>query len=119
MSRRPDWPGRLAALLAAAEARPFDARRWNCALFALATVEAVTGQRPAFRVRPDLAASADSAGFPRAAPLLARSRPETSAARSRATKSGRRRPLAAAPCITETCNLQEAVWSPDRNPCER
>ena len=63
MTRRPDWPGRLAALLSAAEARPFDAQRWNCAAFALAAVEAVTGTRPVVRVRPGLDASADSAGF--------------------------------------------------------
>ncbi len=70
--RHPDWVVRLAALLRAAEGRAFDARRWNCALFALAAVEAVTGQRPAFRALPDLAGSADSAGFPRVAPLRAR-----------------------------------------------
>ena len=70
--RHPDWVVRLAALLRAAERRAFDARRWNCALFALAAVEAVTGQWPAVRVLPDLAASADGAGFPRVAPLLAR-----------------------------------------------
>jgi hypothetical protein len=69
--RHPDWVTRLAELLRAAEARAFDARHWNCALFALAAVEAVTGRRPAFRVLPDLAASADSAGFPRIPPLLA------------------------------------------------
>ena len=72
MTRRPDWPGRLAALLSAAEARPFDARRWNCARFALAAVEAVTGARPAVRVLPSLEASADSAGFPRIPPAFAR-----------------------------------------------
>lgn len=69
--RHPHWVARLAALLRAAETCPFDARRWNCALFALAAVEAVTGERPAVRVLPDLAASADSAGFPRVAPLRA------------------------------------------------
>ena len=63
---------RLAALLSAVETRAFDAHRWNCGRFALAAVEAVTGKRPAFRVLPDLAATADSAGFPREAPLLAR-----------------------------------------------
>ena len=61
MTRRPDWAVRLAALLSAVETRPFDAHRWNCGRFALAAVEAVTGERPAFRVQPDLAASADSA----------------------------------------------------------
>jgi len=72
VTRRPDWPGRLAALLSAAEARPFDARRWNCAGFALAAVEAVTGARPSVRVLPSLEASADSAGFPRIPPAFAR-----------------------------------------------
>lgn len=70
--RRTDWAARLAALLAAAEARPFHARHWNCATFALAAVEAVTGHQPNVRVLPGLAASADSAGFPRIAPAFAR-----------------------------------------------
>ena len=70
--RRKDWAVRLAALLSAAEARPFHARQWNCASFALAAVEAVTGNRPSVTVRPCLAASADSAGFPRIAPAFAR-----------------------------------------------
>ncbi len=72
MTRRPDWPGRLAALLSAAEARPFDAHRWNCGRFALAAVEAVTGSRPRVRILPDLEATADSAGFPRIPPAFAR-----------------------------------------------
>jgi hypothetical protein len=63
---------RLAALLSAVETRAFDTHRWNCGRFALAAVEAVTGERPAFRVLADLAATADSAGFPRIAPLRAR-----------------------------------------------
>jgi hypothetical protein len=70
--RRPDWAVRLAALLSAAEARPFDLRQWNCASFALAAVEAVTGNKPSVKVLPCLAASADSAGFPRIAPAYAR-----------------------------------------------
>ena len=70
--RRVDWAIRLAALLSAAEARPFHARQWNCASFALAAVEAVTGNRPSVTVLPCLAASADSAGFPRVAPAFAR-----------------------------------------------
>lgn len=69
--RHPGWVARLAALLREAEARAFHPRHWNCALFALAAVEAVTGRCPRVRVQPDLAASADSAGFPRVAPLLA------------------------------------------------
>ena len=56
--RHPDWVARLAALLREAEARAFDARHWNCALFALAAVEAVTGHRPRVRVLPSLLASA-------------------------------------------------------------
>lgn len=63
---------RLAALLSAAEARPFDARHWNCASFALAAVEAVTGTRPQVKIHPSLEASADSACFPRIAPAYAR-----------------------------------------------
>jgi hypothetical protein len=70
--RRTDWAVRLAALLSAAEARPFDARQWNCASFALAAVEAVTGNKPSVKVLPSLEASADSAGFPRIAPAYAR-----------------------------------------------
>ena len=70
--RRADWAIRLAAVLSAAEARAFDARQWNCASFALAAVEAVTGHQPSVRVLPCLAASADSAGFPRIAPAYAR-----------------------------------------------
>jgi hypothetical protein len=70
--RRADWAVRLAALLSAAEARAFDARQWNCASFALAAVEAVTGHKPSVKVLPSLEASADSAGFPRIAPAYAR-----------------------------------------------
>jgi hypothetical protein len=70
--RRAGWAVRLAALLSAAEARSFHARHWNCASFALATVEAVTGNKPSVKVLRCLAASADSAGFPRIAPAFAR-----------------------------------------------
>ena len=70
--RRADWAMRLAALLSAAEARAFDTRQWNCASFALAAVEAVTGHKPSVKVLPSLEASADSAGFPRIAPAYAR-----------------------------------------------
>ena len=72
VTRRPDWAGRLAALLSAAEARPLDGKRWNCARFALAAGEAVTGTRPAVRVPLSLKAPADSAGFPRIPPAFAR-----------------------------------------------
>ncbi|MCA3323784.1 MAG: hypothetical protein INF69_08745 [Roseomonas sp.] len=70
--RRTDWAVRLAALLSAAEAHSFHARQWNCASFALAAVEAVTGNKPSVKVLPSLEASADSAGFPRIAPAYAR-----------------------------------------------
>ena len=70
--RRADWAMRLAAVLSAAEARAFDARHWNCASFALAAVEAVTGNKPSVKVLPCLAASADSTGFPRIAQAFAR-----------------------------------------------
>jgi hypothetical protein len=72
VTRRPDWPARLAALLSAVETRPFDAHRWNCGRFALAVVEAVTGSRPQVRILRDLMATADSAAFPRVPPLRAR-----------------------------------------------
>ena len=72
MARLPDWQARLAALLAAVEARPFDAHRWNCGRFALAAVMATTGRRPAWRSWPSLEATADSAGFPRIPPAFAR-----------------------------------------------
>ena len=63
--RLPDWPERLAALMTAAEHRPFDAARWNCGRFAMAAVVACTGQRPSRQHRPSLAAMADTAGYPR------------------------------------------------------
>ena len=63
--RLPDWPERLAALMTAAEHRPFDAARWNCGRFAMAAVVACTGQQPSWRHRPSLDAMADTAGYPR------------------------------------------------------
>ena len=72
MARLPDWHARLAALLSAAETRPFDAHRWNCGRFALASVEACTGARAHIRMQPSLEATADSAGFPRIPPTFAR-----------------------------------------------
>lgn len=72
MARLPDWPARLAALLAAAETRPFDTHRWNCGRFALAAVMATTGRRPAWHSLPTLEATADSAGYPRIPPNFAR-----------------------------------------------
>jgi len=72
MPRRPDWPARLVALLAAAEARPFDAHHWNCGRFALAAIKEITGSEPRIRILPALEATADSAGFPRLPPAFAR-----------------------------------------------
>ena len=72
MARLQDWPARLAALLAAAEMRPFHAHRWNCGRFALAAVRASTGRIPGWRSLPLLEATADSAGFPRIPPAFAR-----------------------------------------------
>ncbi len=65
MTRLPDWPERLAALITAAEHRPFDAARWNCGRLALAAVAACIGQQPAWQHRLSLAEMADTAGFPR------------------------------------------------------
>ncbi len=63
--RLPDWPERLAALITAAEHRPFDATGWNCGRFAVAAVVACTGQRPSWQHRSSLAEMADTAGYPR------------------------------------------------------
>jgi hypothetical protein len=65
VNRLPDWPERLAALITAAEHRPFDAERWNCGRFAMAAVVVCTGQRPSWKHRPSLAEMADTAGYPR------------------------------------------------------
>ena len=70
--RLPDWPERLAALITAAEHRPFDAARWNCGRFALAAVVACMGQRPSWQHRPSLAETADTAGYPRVPVAFAR-----------------------------------------------
>ena len=72
MNRLPDWPERLAALITAAEHRPFDAARWNCGRFALAAVVACTGRRPSWQHRPSLAEMTDTAGFARVAVPFAR-----------------------------------------------
>lgn len=65
MTRLPDWPERLAALITAADRRPFDAARWNCGRFAMAAVVACTGERPSWQHCPTLAEMADTAGYPR------------------------------------------------------
>jgi len=65
LGRLPDCPDRLAALITAAEHRPFNAARWNCGRFAMAAVAACTGQRPSWQHQSSLAEMADTAGFPR------------------------------------------------------
>lgn len=65
MNRLPDWPERLAALITAAEHRPFDGARWNCGRFAMMAVVACTGHRLSWQHRPTLAAIADTASYPR------------------------------------------------------
>lgn len=46
MTRRQDWQRRLEELLTAAEGRAFAWGSWDCAVFAAAVVEAVTGRNP-------------------------------------------------------------------------
>jgi hypothetical protein len=65
VNRLPDWPERLAALITAAEHRPFDDTRWNCGRFAMAAVVACTGRRPSWQHRLSLPEMADTAGYPR------------------------------------------------------
>ena len=43
VERLPDWEPRLVTLLEGAAARPFVLGEWDCALFAAACIEAVTG----------------------------------------------------------------------------
>lgn len=45
-ARLPDWEARLSAFLAANHDRPFAWGSWDCALFACAAVEAMTGEHP-------------------------------------------------------------------------
>jgi hypothetical protein len=72
VTRLPDWPERLAAVITDAEHRPFDAARWNCGRFAMAAVVACTGLRPSWQHRPTLAAMVDTAGYPRVPVAFAR-----------------------------------------------
>jgi hypothetical protein len=72
VTRLPDWPERLAALITAAAHRPFDVARWNCGRFALGAVVACTGQRPSWQHRLTLAEMADTVGYPRLPVAFAR-----------------------------------------------
>jgi hypothetical protein len=68
--RAPDWEQRLRALIRSAERRPFEWGVHDCALFAFAAYEAVTGRA---HVHPETWANAAEAGrLLRAAPLIDR-----------------------------------------------
>jgi hypothetical protein len=51
MTRLKDWPSRLAALVAAARARPFEWGTHDCCLWAADAVQALTGRDPAAKWR--------------------------------------------------------------------
>jgi hypothetical protein len=59
-TRRDGWEARLEDVLRDAVARTFDARRWNCALFALACAEAVRGVPIPYRWLGCLEATVDA-----------------------------------------------------------
>lgn len=61
MGRVADWEQRLTNLLRDASIKEFSAKRWNCALFAHACAEALTGEPIPFRWKGSLEASADAA----------------------------------------------------------
>lgn len=71
MIRAPGWEARLAEQLRQASARPFDAKSWNCARFAHACAEAVSGRSIPFqRKRGGLEVSVDAV-LPRVQPRRA------------------------------------------------
>jgi len=51
LTRKNDWPERLAAVVRAAAARPFEWGRQDCALFACDCIAAMTGADPAAAFR--------------------------------------------------------------------
>lgn len=62
MNQRPEgWEVRLIEVLRGASERPYDARSWNCARFAHAAAEAVSGRPIPFVWKGSLEASADAA----------------------------------------------------------
>jgi hypothetical protein len=63
-TRAPDWESRLSEVLREASLRAFDARTWNCARFAHACAQAVTGRELPYAFRGSLAGSVDEL-FPR------------------------------------------------------
>jgi hypothetical protein len=71
MPRLEGWESRFAAALDQARTRPFDAREWNCALFARACVQAITGREIPARLSRNLESTVDT-HFPRIERALAR-----------------------------------------------
>lgn len=68
---RPDgWESRFTAVLEQAQHRPFNAREWNCALFAAACVEAILCRPMPRRLARNLESTVD-AHFPRIERALA------------------------------------------------
>lgn len=59
-SRTAGWEARLAAVLKEASTRKYNARNWNCAKFAHASAEAVTGRTLPYQLRSTLAKSVDA-----------------------------------------------------------
>lgn len=58
--RTGDWEARLIAVLKEAAERTFDARAWNCARFAHACAQAVSGRVLPFELKGSLEASVDA-----------------------------------------------------------
>jgi len=69
--RLPGWESRLAVVLDEARTREFDAGTWNCALFARACVQAITGRELPTELSGTLVETADTY-FPRIRRSLAR-----------------------------------------------
>lgn len=58
--RHPDWEARLVQIVKTGTDRPFEPRYWNCALFAKACAEAVSGQEILWKWKGSVEATADS-----------------------------------------------------------
>lgn len=72
MIRRDGWEARLAESLRAGAARPYDAKKWNCARFAHCCAEAAAGRALPFRRKPGGLEACADAVLPRVAVLHAR-----------------------------------------------
>lgn len=70
VTRLPDWQSRLTETIRQAKATQFDPKRWNCALFAAACAEAITGRSMPRKLKGALDETVDSV-FSRVAPALA------------------------------------------------